>query len=493
MKSLKSLILSESWFNDKIAINTVPDINIKGISSHSAHIKDDFLFIATKKSLHGLSDGHDYIDMAINNGAKAIVVDKEFLPKKAYGLPLLAIKDSKTALSYFMESFYDFPSKHIKLIGITGTNGKTSTSFMLYSILTQAGYHTKIMGTLGHGYPHKLHPTTHTTMEPEYLSSCLASFVKEGVSHVVMEVSSHALALKRVEALRFAAVGLSNITEDHLDFHDSIKDYQQAKERLFTDLAGNETPKTICFNHPFLHISHLQNITFYGSEHDPIFASHIDLKPDSLAFLLHSFDQIKPINLPFSGVFQVANALLASSIALSLGIDLKHIVDGLEHCPMIPGRFQPIPNAQGLRIFIDYAHTPDGLKSLLNTAKALSPLKLIVVFGCAGNRDQQKRPLMGKIAQDLADIVIVTDDNPRNEDPHKIREDIIKGMNNNKAINIGDRYQAILYALSKAKKNDVIVIAGKGHEQYQIYGDEVRSFNDALAVREALAHYANKS
>jgi UDP-N-acetylmuramoyl-L-alanyl-D-glutamate--2,6-diaminopimelate ligase len=461
---------------------------IKGISANSTCIKKEYLFIAVYGATKTSKNGHDFIDDAIKNGARAVIVDKNFIPKKTYRIPLIHAVDSKIALCKIAEAFYDYPSSHLKVIGITGTNGKTSTSFMLYSILKQAGFKPKIMGTLGMGEPNDLIKLSHTTMGPEFISASLANMKAQGVTHVIMEISSHALSLKRVEAIKFGAVGLTNITTEHLDFHKTIDEYRNAKARLFLELAHNETVMAFPKKHPLLHkISKNDFILFGSAPNLDVAYKNIRKEANKTCFSLKIGSDIVLIDLPFMGDFHVKNACLAAALAFGLKVSVSDIARGLKNCPNIPGRLEPIKNTLGIRIFIDFAHTPHALSSLLKTVKKLNGKRIILVFGCGGERDRNKRPLMGKIAQKMADQIIITDDNPRNEDPKNIRQEILDGINDLTCVQeISDRRTAIEIAIKNAQKNDIVVIAGKGHENYQIIGANTQTFCDQDEVRKIL-------
>ncbi|HXW60472.1 MAG TPA: UDP-N-acetylmuramoyl-L-alanyl-D-glutamate--2,6-diaminopimelate ligase, partial [Myxococcota bacterium] len=342
----------------------------------------------------------------------------------------------REALSYLCEGFYGWPSRGLKIIGITGTNGKTSTTFMLHSILKHAGLKAHVMGTLGFGEPGALSPLRHTTTEPEVLSACLSQQRKAGISHIAMEVSSHALAQKRVAAIHFAAVAFSNLTHEHLDFHQTMDNYRRAKESLFK-LAHKEALKILPRDHP------------------------LDRAIDELpGIYLFDPNESLPVGLPLFGDFQKKNALLALHIAKALGIDDQSIALGLQSCPKIPGRLEPV-FMTGPIVLVDFAHTPDALRNVLQALKLKKRGKLIVVFGCGGDRDQQKRPLMGNVVGELADRIYVTDDNPRNEDPKWIRAAILAGIKKTCDVyEIADRKCAIHAAIKSAAHEDVVLIAG---------------------------------
>ena len=456
---LENLITSNKYLVTNLyANNSLSNIKITGVTANSTKCKPGYLFVAKSGATPKSRDGHDYIEQALDLGASAIIIDSSYSTRRELSIPVIRAQNSSLALAYVCEAFWGFPSQKIKLIGLTGTNGKTSTSFMLHSIFTQAGYNSRIMGTLGMGEPNNLISLSHTTMEPEFISENLANMCAEQVSHVILEVSSHGLVLDRASALNFAAVGLTNISQDHLDFHGSMQEYINSKQILFDKLAQENTYKILPNNHSFnKSVEKLKNIIFY----DPAY---------------------KPPGLKLLGDFQANNSSLALSIASSMGIKHDEIILGLQNCVPVPGRFELVAQ-KPCKIFVDYAHTPDALENILRSARNLGSGRVILVFGCAGDRDQKKRPMMGAIAQKLADIIIITDDNPRSENPEKIRQEIISALSNLKFHEIADRKQAIQKAILEANPNDIIIIAGKGHENYQIYNNNNTYFSDHETVK----------
>ncbi len=466
MKLVDLITQASSYTELLFSDGDIDACDITSISSDSNRCGPGTLFVAMKGATATSRDGHDYIDQAINAGASAIVVDSNFVATAKFNIPVIKATNSRIALSYLAEIFHGYKSRSIKLVGITGTNGKTSTTFMLHSILKAAGHRPKVIGTLGYGDPEALTPLSHTTMDPAFLSALIARMADKGVTHVLMEISSHALMQERVRALSFSAVALTNITQDHLDFHQTIDNYRAAKAQLFFTVAHNNTIKILPTDHPFDDVGKLTNLRFYQSE--------------------HGHDE--EITLPFYGSFHQKNARLARAIAHALDVNPTDIRHGLLHCPSIPGRLESIDNPHGFKVFVDFAHTPDAIRELLTTLKQLPHYRIILVFGCGGDRDREKRPLMGAIANDLANVVIVTDDNPRTEEAKDIRTNIIAGMTNrnNSVIEIADRKDAIAHAIKIAKKNDLVVIAGKGHENYQIHGTMSHPFSDQAEARKVL-------
>jgi len=458
---LEALIKSNSYLRTTLKYSSLGDVVVNNITSQSSQCAPQSLFVAKRGATAQSRDGHEFIHEAVSLGACAVVIDQSFNLSDNLPIPVIRSAHSARALSVLCEAFWEFPSNKIKIIALTGTNGKTSSSFMLHSIFKAAGFKPKIIGTLGVGDPGQLTPLSHTTMEAEFLSRTLAHMASNQTSHVILEASSHGLALERVSGLNFAAVGLTNIGQDHLDFHQTKSNYIKAKQKLFDDLASEHTYKIIPDHHDFDHsVEKLPNLFKYNSE-------------------------LKPAGLSLPGDFQVNNAALACEIARNMGIKPEFIEEGLRLCLPIPGRLQAVPNSH-CQIFIDFAHTPDALASVLKTVRKLCSSRIILVFGCGGERDAYKRPLMGNIAQELADLVIVTDDNPRNEDAQAIRRAIIQ---DHKFYEIPDREEAIRKALLSATPHDLVLIAGKGHEDYQIYGESRLSFSDynkALALAGSL-------
>lgn len=462
---LLDLITSDSFLRSLLTYNEqeIDKLAIKGLSANSKEIKPGYLFVATKGALKNSQDGHDFIDQAILQGAVAIVTDSTYVYKKDLTVPIIRAKNSRQALAFLCEAFYQWPSKDLTIIGITGTNGKTSTSFMVQNILKSAGKKAYVMGTLGIGEPGHLKALSHTTASPEVLSHYFFALREQGISHVVMEVSSHAIAQERVCAVDFSLVAFTNLSHDHLDFHGTMENYRNAKEKLFLNIAKPETKKVLPADHGLdARINSLSNIVLFKED-----ASLADY-------------------LPYNDEFYSKNALLAANIAKALNIDTKSIKNGLRSCPNIPGRLERIYDG-GPTIIVDFAHTPDAFKGVLKILKAKTKGRLIVVFGSGGNRDQRKRPMMGKIASEIADIIFITDDNPRDEDPKLIRASIKEGIPEGFIVHeISDRKEAILRAIKLAHKQDLVLIAGKGHEDYQIIGAKVNKFSDQQEALKAI-------
>jgi len=423
-------------------------------------------------------DGYDYIPQAIENGASVIVAEKDYAVLT--GVKFEKVPSSRKALAHLACKFYDNPSQKIKLIGITGTDGKTTTAYLIKSILETAGYKVGIIGTIDNSL---------TTPESLELQGLLAQMVEEGLTHVVMEVSSHALAQDRVFGCDFDIAIFTNLTHDHLDFHKDMTGYLKAKLKLFQMLESDDLA-IINVDDPasqfFMEETKAEIITYGLSQarrelrsvkHNDFDAevSGILIRPDHMSLSINSFE-LKTLLI---GLPNVYNILAAYNAAAYLHVLPKTIIKGIEKLKSVPGRFESIDCGQNFKVIVDFAHSPDALQKLLETYRPLTQGKIILVFGCPGERDREKRPIMGQIAEKLADSVIVTTDDPHEEDPTQIIEDIVKGMRSRKAEKpIADRKKAIAKALKLAKKGDTVLIAGRGHEK--------EPFDDRDVVRSLL-------
>jgi len=486
-----------------------PDTFFESIAYDSRQVFPGVAFVCLKGEKN---DGHAFIGDAVKRGATVLVVNHDQADKaSAKGIPYLAVADTRKALPYIAASFYGKPSEKLDLIGVTGTNGKTTTTYMVASILQVAGEKTGVIGTVGVQIDGKAVPTqwtVSTTPESLDLQQLFSRMSQEKVHHVVMEVTSHAIDQERTAACSFATAVFTNLTQDHLDYHKTMEAYQAAKERLFLeypektgrkgfnavinvdDPAGREIARKVeALGH---------EVWSYGisSSDARLRAADIRVRPDGTDFTVvecGKSEQTYPISLRIGGLFNVLNALAAIGAARARGIEVHDIQKGLKNLASVPGRFEPVETGdRGFHVLVDYAHTPDGLENVLNSARALDPKRLLVVFGCGGNRDRTKRPKMGRIAQDLADRVVVTSDNPRKEEPNAIIEEILEGIDggrdNPKVTVEADRRAAIRIAIcEQAKPGDIVVIAGKGHETYQIVGDQTLHFDDREVAREVLS------
>ena len=409
-------------------------------------------------------DGHELVDRAIDSGAAALVVEKPVASR----VPQIIVEDSRGAMAAAALEFFGHPTEELEIAAVTGTNGKTTTAFLLYSILEAAGRKPGLLGTIESRIGGEVRPAVRTTPEAIDLQRAFREMLDVGDRSAAMEATSHGSELGRLVGIRFSTLAFTNLTQDHLDLHGTMEAYFEAKRRLFLEgrppaaiNVGDEWGRRLATDRP--------DALTYG------FADDAEIRPDAL----------DGIDLKLKGRFNVENALAALASGRLLGIDDDAIARGLEAVDGVPGRFEAVDEGQPFTVLVDYAHTPDSLENVLTTARELTPGRLICVFGCGGDRDREKRPLMGKIASDLADVPIVTSDNPRSEDPGAIIDEIVAGIGGDVEI-IQDRRSAIAYAIEAAGPGDVVVIAGKGHEQGQQFRDRTVPFDDREVAREAL-------
>ena len=462
------------------------DMEISSVAIDSRRAAPGSLFVA----MTGFeTDGHLYIPSAAENGAAAVVCEKA--PEG--GVPYVMVENSRAALAAIGANFYGHPEREMTFIGVTGTNGKTTTTYLMKSVLEQAaGAKVGLIGTNQNLIGEEVVPTERTTPESLELFCLFRRMADAGCTHVVMEVSSHALCLHRVDGIRFRIGIFTNLTEDHLDFHKTMEAYRQAKELLFCQsdvgIINLDDPSAdiIVGSAPCRVYTYSVN----RIEADLV-AKDIQLSSDCVKFQALTMENIQRIRLNIPGQFSVYNALGVIAASLNLGIALPDIAEALKNAKGVKGRVEVVPTDGDYTILIDYAHTPDALENVLNTVRGFAGGRVVVLFGCGGDRDPIKRPIMGEIAVRLADKVIITSDNPRTEDPEKIIADIVKGTVGTKTPLevIPDRIEAIHRAIDTHKPGDVIVLAGKGHETYQIVGkvkhhmDEREIVADYLALR----------
>ncbi len=464
---------------------------IKDITADSREVREGSLFICLKGA-H--VDGHKYLEQAAASGAGAALVEDvpEVCPD---GLTLLKVDDTRLGMEVIAPFFYDYPGKTMRMIGVTGTNGKTTTTNIVRAILRKAGFKVGLIGTINIMIEDEAIVAHNTTPDVVDLQRALYRMKEAGCEYVVMEVSSHALALNRVAGCEYDTAALTNITQDHLDFHKTLENYRDAKGLLFEHLhEGKKEIKTAVFNmddasSPILCDRTKTRILTYGEgRNNNIYPLFFKVEAKQMRLQLHTPVGEMDLLLKITGEFNVYNVMAAVAIALAEQIDKKTIVDVLNGFDGVPGRFQLVEAGQPYTVIVDYAHTPDGLENVLKTARSITEGKLWVVFGCGGDRDNKKRPIMGRIALELADRVVVTSDNPRTEDPAVIIDEIaeaLKDVPEGKSVElIAERRDAIYHALSEAAANDVIMIAGKGHENYQILADKTIHFDDREVVQE---------
>jgi UDP-N-acetylmuramyl-tripeptide synthetase len=445
------------------------------------------------------ADGHDYVDHAVNAGAAALVVEN---PVEA-DVPVVVVDNSSAAEVSLARVFYGNPSSKVMLVGITGTNGKTSTAFILQSILQRSHGPTGIIGTVGIGTGGKLQAATNTTPSSSDLNRIIAGFIDEGCRAVVMEVSSHAAAQGRTGGLEFDTGIFTNISRDHMDYHGSLKNYIEAKETFVRTLNTPDRvkgPGMLIYNIDDVNVRRVgerftgPKISFGTSEEASFRCEDLaaDLSGTNFRIAASGFDL--PVEMQLLGRFSALNALGAAAAAHAAGADREAIAAGLSSIDEIPGRFHLVRSGGGPTVIVDYAHTPDALEKLLLFCRELSPARLVTVFGAGGDRDRGKRPMMGKAAAELSDMVYVTTDNPRTEDPDEIIRDILEGMAgiDTPLEVISDRGEAIRMAIGSAADGDMVVLAGKGHEDYQVLAEGKIHFSDIEEAEKALAGEASR-
>ena len=476
------------------------DCEIKGLTSDSRDVKKGYLFVAVKGSSQ---DGHTYLADAVQRGACALVVEN--VANVFPNVTIVRVPDTRAALSELASRFYNYPSKDMNLIGITGTNGKTTTSYVLESILKEEGRNVGVIGTINYRYKEKSFQTSLTTPESNDLMKIMGEMRDAGVTDIIIEVSSHSLEQGRVRGLNWSRALFTNFSRDHLDYHSTMEEYFKAKSLLFSSLGeeGEGQAKTIInMDDPkgrvLQKVTKASSVSYGLGDNCFIRAADIHSSVEGLHFRLITPAGDIPITSHLFGQMNVYNILAAAAVAFSLDINLNTISRGIQKLTFVPGRLQPVQNKQGLTIFVDYAHSTDALKKVLQTLKQLAKGRLITVFGCGGDRDKGKRPDMGRAAGMYSDCTIITSDNPRGESPAKIADEIEAGVKgaglkkitldfsfNTKGYKIIlDRRKAIQTAVKMANKEDgdIILIAGKGHETYQIIGNKKRHFDDIEEV-----------
>lgn len=463
-----------------------PPCSVRGISYDSRKVQPGDLFVAV---VGQKADGHDFVPEAKAKGAAAVLVER-FIP--GVDLTQAVVENTRYALGIAAANFFGHPSRNLRVLGVTGTNGKTTTTYLVKSILEEAGYKVGLIGTIEILVGEKKLEAQRTTPESLDLQSLFAQMVAEGVDYAVMEVSSHALELHRTVGVAFAGAVFTNLSQDHLDFHPTLEDYFAAKAKLFAGLKGPAAVNVDdAWGQKLQELVSSPVLTF-GVEREAAFqARKIKLENAGVSYILESKDGQIGINLQLMGLFNVYNSLGAAALCAGQGVSLEGIKRGLEKVSGVPGRFQRIPNPHGLNVVVDYAHTPHGLENILRSARPLVPNgRIILVFGAGGDRDRGKRPLMGAVAAELADVVIITADNPRSEDPATICSSIETGLlkvnpRANYQIDV-DRRSAIRKAVALATPADLVIVAGKGHETYQEFAQGRIHFDDGEEVRAAL-------
>jgi UDP-N-acetylmuramoyl-L-alanyl-D-glutamate--2,6-diaminopimelate ligase len=483
------------------------DIEISSVYYRAQEMTHGGLFVAIKGFK---ADGHDFIDQAIEKGASVIVSQR---PLSMTNVVNIVVKDSRKALAQLSSRFYGNPSEKLVIIGITGTNGKTTTSYLIESILNEAGLKVGVIGTINYRFAKKIFTNPVTTPESLDLQRILAEMISEGISHVVMEVSSHAIDLGRIENCRMDIAVFTNLTLDHLDYHGSMEAYWSCKKRLFTHylVSGpkKERARAVinCNDEKgklLLKEFALNGISVGKSPFNMVYPEKSKLGLDGIRCDISTPYGGLQVRSSLVGEYNIENILSATGVGVALNLSRELIKRGIENLKSVPGRLERVPNDLGRFVYVDYAHTPDALENVLKTLRALTTNRLICVFGCGGDRDREKRPLMGKIAAELSDLSVITSDNPRSEPPLEIIEEILIGIRKTGIsvysaselhdgivkkgyVVVSDRKHAIQTAVRASSPGDTILIAGKGHESYQIIGKKTVPFDDRLEAKIALA------
>src|SRR6266513_3132722 len=466
------------------------DRPVESIAYDSRRAQRNGLFVALRG---GKSDGHQFIAQAIEKGASVIVAERE---EKYPRATCLVVENSRTALADLSRVFYGRPGDRLKLAAVTGTNGKTTTTFLIKHICEKAGLRCGLIGTVRYEIGERVLPAIRTTPESLDLQELLAQIVNAGCRAAAMEVSSHALAQDRTRGLEWNVAVFTNLTQDHLDFHATKESYFDSKAKLFARLGSQEKkrkPVAILniddrYGEQLLKkIDKRVAVITYGMGMRADFrASNYRVESSGTSYQLDARGKSYLVRVPLIGGVNVANSVAALAAANALGISLRDAVLGLGKSPQVPGRLELVPAKRQFQVFVDYAHTPDALRNVLNTLRELEPHRLIVVFGCGGNRDREKRPLMGEIGDRHADYAIVTSDNPRKENLNSIITEIEKGFRSTHYEKLVDRAEAIGRAIALVQPRDIVLIAGKGHENYQEFADHTVPFDDIQVARRAI-------
>lgn len=468
-----------------IETNASPDLELGDISYDSRRTKEGDLFVAIK----GFdSDGHDYISAALEKGAAAVLCQV----RPEGDAPYVLVENSRLALALASRNYFGDPASEMKLVGVTGTNGKTTTTMLLKHVIEECeGKTVGLIGTNQNMIGDRVLETERTTPESYELQKLFRQMADESCAYVVMEVSSHALALDRVAGVRFAAAVFTNLTQDHLDFHRTMEEYAAAKALLFSRCDKAAVNIDDSWGEYIMDKAKCGVLTYSERNMDAdLVAKDIRLGPSEVRFLaLAGRESLERVRLGIPGRFSVYNALSVIAAGLLLDIPLKDLCEALSTAVGVKGRVEVVPTLRDYTILIDYAHTPDALENVLRSMKEVSSGRVVVLFGCGGDRDRSKRPLMGAIATELADFSIITSDNPRTEDPSAIIADIVSGVKGpkNRYTVIEDRVKAIQYAIDNHLPGDVIILAGKGHETYQIIGKTKHHMDEREIVAKHLA------
>lgn len=463
---------------------------VRQITADSRQVTPGTLFVAVRGAQ---TNGHQFLGAALDQGAAAVAVEAwpTALQARAQAADCAVIRvpNSRQALALLASAYYGHPARHLRLVGITGTNGKTTTTYIVESILQAAGKGVGVIGTVNYRIGAQELPAAHTTPDALELQHLLAQMVEAQLDYAVMEVSSHALDQERVWGCRFDAAVFTNLSRDHYDYHGTAEAYFAAKARLFQDMTSTWHVLNLddAYGQRLVQMSRARLLTYGLQGEATLKPTAVQHGLEGIRFTLSTTKGQLDITSPLVGRHNVYNLLAGIAVAIALDIDAEAIVQGIAQLHRVPGRLERVDCGQTFGVFVDYAHTPDALEQVLQLVRAETPGRLITVFGCGGDRDPGKRPLMGEVATRLSDYTVITSDNPRTEDPQRIVEQILTGVDRTKAhVALTDREEAIAYAITLAQPHDTVVIAGKGHEDYQILGHTKRHFDDREVARAAL-------
>ncbi|MED4716150.1 UDP-N-acetylmuramoyl-L-alanyl-D-glutamate--2,6-diaminopimelate ligase [Bacillus badius] len=463
---------------------------ILSVENDHRQVQEGSLFICIKGYTF---DGHTVAQEAVNRGARAVLTEQ---PVEVEGAPVITVADTKRAMAVLADVYYGSPTAGMQLVGITGTNGKTTTSHLLAEIYKEAGEKTGLIGTMYMKIGEEVLHTKNTTPESLTLQKTFKKMRDEGVTAAVMEVSSHALVEGRVWGCDYDVAVFTNLTQDHLDYHHTMEEYRRAKGLLFAQLGNTystDRPKFAVLNadeeaSDFYKKETAAHIVTYGIDKEAMFrATNVQLTSEGTTFLLTYPEGERKVKTKLAGKFNVYNVLAALTAAGAAGVDVDTAIRALERIDGVAGRFELVTNDQGITVIVDYAHTPDSLVNVLKTVQPLTSGRVFALVGCGGDRDRTKRPLMAQAACEYATNPVFTSDNPRSEDPAAILRDMEAGVAGKSYKVILDRKEAIFHAIREAKVGDAVIIAGKGHETYQIIGDKILDFDDREVAKAALS------
>jgi UDP-N-acetylmuramoyl-L-alanyl-D-glutamate--2,6-diaminopimelate ligase len=495
MPSLRALLPADRV----VAVQGSLDVAVDAVCTDSRAVRPGDVFVCLpgyrREGGETRADRHDFIPAALAAGAVALVVDREVAAPA--GVTVVRVADPWTAVAEMAAARHGHPSHRMTLVGITGTSGKTSTTYFVDAVLAAAGHRVARLGTIDYRLGERVVPASQTTPEAPLLQSLLGEAQRAGCTAAVMEVSSHALELRRVAAVEFDVAVFTNLSHDHLNFHPDMHHYRRAKGRLFEELASGGKRGTAVVNADDPHSGYIIDVNrgalmTYGVQHPArVRARDVTMTLRGVHFTAETPRGTVDVQLRHLGTYSVYNALAALAVGESLGLPLPVIARGLAEAPPVPGRFELVDAGQDFVVAVDYAHKPDALARLIDSARCLQPRRLITVFGCGGDRDRAKRPVMGRISASGSDLTVITSDNPRSEDPAAIVAEIVAGAREVDAAGARtvvevDRARAIALAIEQAGPGDVVLIAGKGHEPYQLIAGVTHDFDDRLVARAAL-------